>query len=785
MAKLPDITALGERPEPSPLSGVSSLRAPNTGAYEAQGAALAEGGRHLAQVSNLFTEMQQQADTLRADDAYNTLRQKQIELSVGENGFMNRKGGDAVNAPIFQDYNKLLEDQIAQINGQLQNPQQKELFRRRADVSRMQFGEHILNHVTQERGNYAVQVFNGTEASELNAIAASAANPLDVQHSIETMVNQAKQRARITGEDPAPLINQVRDKAQLARFGAWMYQDPGAAMAAFKEVAADPTSMSPAVRQKIEIELKQRAFPIQVKNSALGVFNRAIGPDPETQIQKSVAPQATAGGFNAAVSLVLQKEGGYVAKDGKSGAPANFGINQAANPDINVKNLTKDQAVQIYKTRYWDQINGDTLPPATAAVALDTAVLQGPEVANKLVAATGGDPQAMITARRAQLNALADSGPVQAKYRNTWMKRLDTLQGEVANIAPTNPADTAGMLPKLIAEAEKTAQREAPNDPIYRDGLMTEVKSKYNLILEAQRGQLKQAHSQLVLAGRAPPGQQGPTTIGELVNTPALQQAWNMISQDGDSVRGIYAMLEHNSKQETSTRASRELTKEAMRRINLPEGDPNRINDSTQLTALMDKGLIRTDLTWLEGRIDRRDSLSGRTFTKDLDTVVKNADHTFDQLTTLNFLDPVVTGDAKYRFMVDLHNKVDEFQKAGKDPRLLITPGSKDDMRTPERLRSYLERPVDVMAASAKEIAAGKLPTIPKGLTPLQGKDWMDKLPPNVTQVIDARDPKNPRIRNIPNRGDILRPPATQQQVERMIQSVPVPVPGPELQGGR
>lgn len=55
--------------------------------------------------------------------------------------------------------------------------------------------------------------------------------------------------------------------------------------------------------------------------------------------------------FDAYWQQLMNFEGGYVAND--NGAPANFGINQAYNPDINVKTLTKEKAKDIYWQRYW------------------------------------------------------------------------------------------------------------------------------------------------------------------------------------------------------------------------------------------------------------------------------------------------------------------------------------------------------------------------------------------------------------------------------------------------
>ena len=131
--------------------------------------------------------------------------------------------------------------------------------------------------------------------------------------------------------------------------------------------------------------------------------------------------------FSSSVNKVLSFEGGYVAKDGKSGAPANFGINQKFNPDIDVSKLTKEQAVSLYKTRYWDAIGADNLPAKTAEIAFDAAVNQGPAYAKQLLAQTNGDPARMLQQRAIDYTKIVQNDPSQAQYLSSWMNRLQVL----------------------------------------------------------------------------------------------------------------------------------------------------------------------------------------------------------------------------------------------------------------------------------------------------------------------------------------------------------------------
>jgi lysozyme family protein len=178
-------------------------------------------------------------------------------------------------------------------------------------------------------------------------------------------------------------------------------------------------------------------------------------------------PQSNAGNsaFAPAMAKVFSLEGdAFVAKDGLSGAPAKFGINQKANPDVDVKNLTKPQAEAIYKTRYWDAINGDALPAKTAEIAFDAAVNQGPAYAKQLIAQTNGDPVKMLQQRAQDYTQLVQSDPRQAQYLPSWMNRLQVLSKDVANYSTpsTQNVNTAGLSPKAkMAVEQKTAEAKA------------------------------------------------------------------------------------------------------------------------------------------------------------------------------------------------------------------------------------------------------------------------------------------------------------------------------------
>ena len=66
--------------------------------------------------------------------------------------------------------------------------------------------------------------------------------------------------------------------------------------------------------------------------------------------------------FDQAFAIVIGEEGGYVNDPNDPGGETKYGIAKNSHPNVDIANLTLDQAKAIYKTEYWDKVFGDTLP---------------------------------------------------------------------------------------------------------------------------------------------------------------------------------------------------------------------------------------------------------------------------------------------------------------------------------------------------------------------------------------------------------------------------------------
>lgn len=89
--------------------------------------------------------------------------------------------------------------------------------------------------------------------------------------------------------------------------------------------------------------------------------------------------------FDKAFEIILGSEGGYVNDERDPGGETKYGITKRDYPDLDIKNLTVEQAKKTYKANYWDAVKGDFLPSSVATMLFDSAVNQGPVRAIKFM----------------------------------------------------------------------------------------------------------------------------------------------------------------------------------------------------------------------------------------------------------------------------------------------------------------------------------------------------------------------------------------------------------------
>lgn len=154
--------------------------------------------------------------------------------------------------------------------------------------------------------------------------------------------------------------------------------------------------------------------------------------------------------FVDAIKHVIKHETEKYVVFPKAGGETKYGITKKAYPELDIKNLTQEKALEIYEKDYWDKIKGEALPRKTSKVVMDSAVLSGQPTAVKMLqqivgvrpdgnmgektlqatlnyAAEHGDDALAkrINAQRKQrLRSLAKA----RKFGRGWIKRVEDLE---------------------------------------------------------------------------------------------------------------------------------------------------------------------------------------------------------------------------------------------------------------------------------------------------------------------------------------------------------------------
>ena len=92
--------------------------------------------------------------------------------------------------------------------------------------------------------------------------------------------------------------------------------------------------------------------------------------------------------FDKIIKVVLKHEGGYVNDPDDPGGETNFGIAKRSHPDVDIVNLTKEGAKEIYKKVYWDKNKVDDLPDDLKHIFFDMCVNMGRGTAVKVLQRT-------------------------------------------------------------------------------------------------------------------------------------------------------------------------------------------------------------------------------------------------------------------------------------------------------------------------------------------------------------------------------------------------------------
>ena len=158
--------------------------------------------------------------------------------------------------------------------------------------------------------------------------------------------------------------------------------------------------------------------------------------------------------FEQCFALVLKNEGGYVDNPADPGGATNLGCTKAVWEQYigrsvtkdDIKALTPNDVMPLYKAKYWDTIKGDDLPEGVDYAVFDFAINSGPSRAAKalqsvlsitvdgqigsatLRALETANPREVATAVCEARLAFLQSLPTYGTFGKGWSNRVSEVE---------------------------------------------------------------------------------------------------------------------------------------------------------------------------------------------------------------------------------------------------------------------------------------------------------------------------------------------------------------------
>jgi hypothetical protein len=139
--------------------------------------------------------------------------------------------------------------------------------------------------------------------------------------------------------------------------------------------------------------------------------------------------------FARCLPFIFESEGDYVNDPKDPGGETKYGISKKAWPNLDIKNLTKEEAAVIYYKHYWLFV-ADQLPWPLNLCVFDTAVNQGTKKARQFLKEAGSDWKKYLEIRRIWYLSLIHVKPELDRFRKGWLNRINNIKKYVEEKAP-------------------------------------------------------------------------------------------------------------------------------------------------------------------------------------------------------------------------------------------------------------------------------------------------------------------------------------------------------------
>jgi lysozyme family protein len=178
----------------------------------------------------------------------------------------------------------------------------------------------------------------------------------------------------------------------------------------------------------------------------------------------------------ACLDIIFGSEGGYTddRRDkgnwtgGKVGVGelkgTKYGIAASAYPFLDIKNITKAQAVKIYERDYWAKINGDMLGSGVDLATFDAAVNSGQGTARSwLMSVLGGEDYRTVQKLCAKRLAFVRGLSTWTTYSKGWTARIAKIEATGVSWALHAKGFTEEQVKKTMRELGEEISKVAQN----------------------------------------------------------------------------------------------------------------------------------------------------------------------------------------------------------------------------------------------------------------------------------------------------------------------------------
>ena len=110
------------------------------------------------------------------------------------------------------------------------------------------------------------------------------------------------------------------------------------------------------------------------------------------------------------------------------GGLTKFGIDQRSHPKVDIRNLSEEDAMEIYHAQYWIKNACDSYPAKLGECYFNACVNCGAGRAKKFLDESGGNWRAFLSEQDDFYRRLAAARPPLKKYLKGWRNRTSDLR---------------------------------------------------------------------------------------------------------------------------------------------------------------------------------------------------------------------------------------------------------------------------------------------------------------------------------------------------------------------